>query len=224
MPELQLFSAFLIGLAGSVHCVGMCGGIVSTFSLFTPQNQSNLAYLLFYNIGRISSYTLAGALTAGLGNLVSSQTTGGWVWLNVLGAVFLLLLACYMGGWWMALTHLEKLGSHFFRYIRPLSKQFLPMKSPLYALPYGFIWGWLPCGLVYSTLTWSLSAGSSLQGAFVMLSFGLGTLPALLTMGLSAHRLNALVKQPKIRQCLALLLAAFALLTLWQTIAGMTIK
>ncbi len=58
------------------------------------------------------------------------------------------------------------------------------------------VWGWLPCGLVYSALIWAISAGSAQEGALLLLSFGLGTLPNLMLMGLLAGKLTALLRQP----------------------------
>lgn len=222
MADFQLLSAFLIGVAGSVHCVGMCGGIVSAFGMFTPKDQPKFLYLIAYNLGRISSYTLAGAITAWLGTLISSQLWLGMQWLSLLSGFFLLLLACYIGNWWPVLQQLEKLGSVFFRLIRPLSKTFLPMKSPLYAVPYGFIWGWLPCGLVYSTLSWSLVAGNPMQGGLTMLAFGLGTLPSMLAVGASMQSVKSLMQQTATRQIIALLLCLFGLIILSRAIFSLT--
>jgi sulfite exporter TauE/SafE len=217
-PEISLLSAFLIGIAGSVHCVGMCGGIVSAFSFILPKQQSALPYMIFYNMGRISSYTIAGAITGYVGSILTIHLDTPLSILSLLSSVLLLLMGLYIGGWWQILTVVEKAGSVIWRKISPYSKIFLPFKSPIQAFPYGFIWGWLPCGLVYSTLSWSLASGSVLTGAAVMCAFGLGTLPALLSLGATAGSITSLLSHSVFRKTVALLLIAYSLLLIITTV------
>jgi hypothetical protein len=122
----------------------------------------------------------------------------------------LLLLACYLGKWWTGLTVLENAGKGLFSKVQPLSKGFLPFKTPLSALPYGFIWGWLPCGLVYSTLTWSLAAGNALEGAAIMFFFGLGTLPTLLAASAGSQYIVRSFQHNHFRQIIAVIMAIYA--------------
>lgn len=210
IDSFTLLSAFLIGIAGSVHCVGMCGGIVGAFSFAIPKQQSDTLYLLAYNLGRISSYALAGAITGVLGAYFSSSSTYGLSVLNIISAIMLILLGLYIGGWWKVLTHLERAGSVLWQYVSPIGRRLIPFRSPFYAIPYGMIWGWLPCGLVYSTLSWSLASGSAYQGAMVMLCFGLGTLPAMLLLGTSASQIRPFLTKSYVRQTIALILLAYA--------------
>ncbi|WP_438865429.1 sulfite exporter TauE/SafE family protein [Neptunicella sp.] len=214
MTELNLLSALLVGIAGSVHCVGMCGGIVGAFTFAIPSKTNPLPYILAYNVGRITSYSIAGGVTGYLGEIFSHQVHQGLVWLQLLSGIFLLLLACYIGGWWKVLTHLEKLGGVFWRQISPLSKRFIPFSTPLAVIPYGLIWGWLPCGLVYSTLVWSMASGSAVNGALTMLFFGLGTLPALLILGTLGNTLKQYLALPITRQIMAVLMLGFSILIL----------
>lgn len=214
--ELSLLSALLVGLAGSVHCVGMCGGVVGAFSLMLPRQQAHWPYLLAYNTGRISSYTLAGALTGWLSSLIRLQVEQSLFYLQLLSATFILLLALYIGQWWQALAYLERGGRLLWRFIQPLTRHFVPLRSPLAALPYGMLWGWLPCGLVYSTLSWSLASGSIGQGALLMLCFGLGTLPAMLLLGSSAQSIKQQLASPVSRKVIASLLLLMSLWMFWQ--------
>ncbi|MDN4501469.1 sulfite exporter TauE/SafE family protein [Alteromonadaceae bacterium BrNp21-10] len=210
MNNIELLSAFLIGFAGSTHCVGMCGGIVGALSLAIPKQHAALPYILFYNLGRISSYTLAGAITGYLGVMFGAQIKQGMLALQLLSGFFLLLLAFYIGGWWNVLHHFEKVGQHLWRRLMPLGKALVPFRSPITALPYGMLWGWLPCGLVYSTLVWSLASGSAVNGALTMLFFGLGTLPALITMGVLGQAIKQWLSHPQTRQIMAVLLFIFS--------------
>lgn len=223
MPnEITAVTAFLIGLLGSVHCLGMCGGIVTalTFGLPATTRQSPtgmFAYLLAYNTGRITSYALAGALGGFLGaqfySLTGSQLAGQighW-----LAGFFMIALGFYLAGWTRVLAPLEKAGQQVWRHIEPLGKRFLPVNKPIHALGLGLVWGWLPCGLVYSALVWAMLAGDPLRGAQVMVAFGLGTLPMLLTMGAAATWLSGLVKQNAVRRGAGVLIMVFGLVTVF---------
>lgn len=221
MVELSFLSAFLIGIAGSAHCTVMCGGVITGLSYAIPKNKSLLPYALSYNVGRICSYVVAGGFAGYLGQIASHEAQLGVVWLQLFGGLMLLLMAGYIGGWFFVLTKLEKLGQGIWHVIRPISKSFVPFKTPLHALPYGLIWGWLPCGLVYSTLSWSLSAGSLTSGAMVMLAFGLGTLPSTLSLSIFSREVLNFLSNPKAKQILAFLLMLFALYSISQSLRGL---
>ncbi|WP_299074282.1 sulfite exporter TauE/SafE family protein [uncultured Paraglaciecola sp.] len=220
MNELSFFSAILIGLAGGVHCVGMCGGIVGAFAYAIPKNAAVLPYTLTYNLGRICSYMIAGAITGWAGYLFAQQINQGIVVLQFVSGIFLFSLGLYLASWWQGLTKIERIGSGFWQLIRPWSKRLLPFKHPLYALPYGMIWGWLPCGLVYSVLTWSLASGSALQGGIIMAGFGLGTLPIMILMATGFKKSQQLLQHPKTKVLMGLLLIIFATIQLIQAISA----
>ena len=220
MTDLSFISALLIGLAGGVHCVGMCGGIVGAFAYAVPKNSAMLPYTLAYNFGRIFSYVIAGSITGWAGYLFAQQVSQGIVILQFVSGVFLFLLGLYVAGWWQGLIKIEKLGNKFWQVIRPWSKKLLPFKSPLHALPYGIIWGWLPCGLVYSVLTWSLASGSALEGAIIMAGFGLGTLPIMILMATGFDRIQQLLQNSKTKVLMGLLLMIFATNQLFHAISG----
>lgn len=219
MTEINILSAFFIGLAGGVHCVGMCGGIVAALRTVTPANEPALPYTLAYNFGRIFSYTLAGAMTGGIGQMATQYVPIARPVLSIVSGIMLFLLACYLGKWWQGLTYVESLGKGLFKAIQPFSKRFLPFKSPFYAIPYGFIWGWLPCGLVYSTLTWSLASGSVLDGAAIMLFFGLGTLPTLLAVSIGSQYIVDGFRHPIIRQFICAIMAMYAIFLIYRAIS-----
>ncbi len=225
MPsDVSLLAAFLVGLLGGVHCVGMCGGIVAALSLRRPEDagrrKARWPLLLAYNLARISSYTLAGALLGGVGWLAAhwSGVHQIQLGLQLLAALFMVGLGLYLAGWWHGLVWLERGGAHLWRHLEPLGRRFLPLRSITGAFALGLIWGWLPCGLVYSVLVWSISSASPLYGAALLLSFGLGTLPNLLAMGMLADRLSARTRDPRVRRLAGLLVMGFGGYALWQII------
>jgi len=225
MQEFTYLTAFAIGLMGGVHCIGMCGGIVGalSFGLKTQQGTptASLFKILFaYNFGRLFSYTLAGGLMGSLGWLASHwiEVRQLQIILQLLAALFMVLLGLYLAGWWTVLVHLEKVGGVVWKYIQPLGQKLLPVTNIRQAIVLGLFWGWLPCGLVYSVLIWSISSGSFQQGALLMLSFGLGTLPNLLAMGVFANQLNQWVKNSKVRQVAGGMVICFGLWNLYLVI------
>ncbi|MBK7542876.1 MAG: sulfite exporter TauE/SafE family protein [Candidatus Competibacteraceae bacterium] len=211
-------AAFLVGLTGGVHCFGMCGGIVGALTLGLPPAREHpllarLPYLLAYNGGRVTSYASAGALAGGAGAWVANLVVvhHAQLALQAVAGLFMILLGLYLAGWWTALGRLERAGGVLWRRIEPLGRRLLPVRTPIQALGIGLVWGWLPCGLVYSALVWALGAGGAGKGALLMLCFGLGTLPALLAMGAAAAGLAAFVRRPWVRQAAGILVVLFGL-------------
>ncbi|MDZ7661801.1 sulfite exporter TauE/SafE family protein [Thiohalophilus sp.] len=218
--ELSLLAAFLVGLMGGVHCVGMCGGIVGALTFGVPQPQSRarlFGFQLSYNLGRIASYTLGGVLLGGLSGLADNLLVIHQYQsiLQVIAGLFMLAMGLYIAGWWTGLRHVESGGRVVWRYIEPLGRRLMPVTRPGQALLLGMLWGWLPCGLVYSVLIWSISTGSALEGGLLMLSFGLGTLPNLLLMGMFAATLQKFVRYPPVRHGAGGLVMLFGVVTLY---------
>ena len=213
MLEQSLFAVFLVGLLGGTHCVGMCGGIVAAISMQLPGQGTRFRYHFAYNAGRILSYALAGGLAGALG--ASTLLLEG-LWpvqqvLYVLANLMLIALGLYLAGLWQAVTQIERLGGLLWRRLQPFSKSLLPVRNPGQAFLLGTLWGWLPCGLVYSVLITALASGSAISGAMTMLAFGLGTLPNLLAMGLFAQQLLAFSRHLWVRRVSGLLVAGFGL-------------
>lgn len=212
MPETGYFAVFLIGLLGGTHCVGMCGGIVSALTVQLPgQRRSDWPLHLAYNVGRISSYTLAGAAMGAIGTvgLLFNDLLPIQLALYVLANLMLVALGLYLTGFTRALSGVELLGQKLWARIQPLTRRFLPARSVSQAFPLGLLWGFLPCGLVYSVLATALVTGSAERGAGLMLAFGLGTLPNLLLAGMLLKRLRDVVRNRAVRTGSGLVVLAF---------------
>ncbi len=222
-----LLSAFAVGLLGGVHCVGMCGGIVSVLSFGLPRESrirlSAMApFQLAYNLGRIFSYVLAGALMGSLGLLLAQALPLYLAQkaLYILAGLFMIALGLYLGGWWFGLSRLEQAGGRIWRHLEPVGKRLMPVRNWRQAFVLGLVWGWIPCGLVYSALVWTASAGGVWQGAALMLVFGLGTLPNLLLMGLVAGGIVRWSRSAWVRQAAGAMVILFGLYSLWQAIGS----
>ena len=209
-----LISALILGLLGGGHCLGMCGGLMGALTMAIPAEQRNrrLQLLLAYNIGRISSYALAGLLVGLAGWAIGNSPAA--LLLRALAGILLVCMGLYLAGWWSGLTRIEALGRHLWRHLQPLTRRLMPVTSVPQALFLGAIWGWLPCGLVYSSLLWAASQGSAINSALLMLVFGLGTVPVLLATGMAAERLTALLRQRGVRLAGGVLVMLFGLWTL----------
>ncbi len=197
----ELFAAFIAGLLGGLHCLGMCGGIAGALGALPHTRLSPTRVQLSYSLGRLLSYSLAGALFGALG-LVSAQTGAAFdlrLGLRVAANLMLIAMGLYISGWWLGLTRVEQLGQHLWRRLQPLAQGLLPIRSYGTALLVGMLWGWLPCGLVYSVLVWSAASLDPLHGALLMLMFGLGTLPLMLAAGLMGQRLQGWLRLPALR-------------------------
>jgi hypothetical protein len=239
--SLDLFSAFIIGLLGSGHCLVMCGGITTmlTSAIDTPaKNTSNLGdinvnvttddssapssctleinrlnLIVFYHVGRIASYCFIGAIVGFTGSIAAKNIGMPIAGLRLLAAIFLILLGLYIGQWLLWLNRIESLGKGIWGYLSPLAKHVIPVDNAKKSLGLGALWGWLPCGLVYSTLTWALASGSTFTGAAIMLFFGLGTLPALLTVSFGIDSIKKLLVKTAFRKTMAFSLVCYGIYT-----------
>jgi sulfite exporter TauE/SafE len=229
MPLAALIGAALAGLFGGAHCIAMCGGFVTALS--SRGNPAEVALrparmlarrALPYNLGRISTYTALGAIVGGAGG--ATMAAGDWLALQralyVLANVLLFALAMAMMSNGKGFAGLQRLGTALFA-------RFLPAVRPLMMrddLParylLGAIWGFVPCGLVYGVLPIALFAGGALQGAAVMLAFGIGTMPNLLAAGWVVGRFRSRFDSVTVRRAAALLLLAFALAGMWRALFG----
>ena len=212
MPELSLLAAFLTGLLGGAHCVGMCGGIVAAISLQAGGRQP-FVFHLAYSIGRIASYSAAGALAGLLGSaaFLSDTLYPLQQGLYLLAQVVLILLGLYLAGLDQSVLVLERAGGVLWRRLQPLLARVMPIRSLPQALSAGALWGWLPCGLVYSVLVSALASGSAGRGGVLLLLFGLGTLPNLLLMGWAANSLRELVRRVWVKRIAGLGVASLGI-------------
>jgi sulfite exporter TauE/SafE len=210
MIEFSLLTALLAGLLGGVHCVGMCGGIVAAFSFRADGTHPPFRLHLAYNLGRVASYMMFGALAGALG--ASLKLTGFapvQTVLFVLAQVVMILLGLYLAGFNQWVLVFERAGGALWNKVKPLFQKLLPVRSMPQAVLAGMAWGWLPCGLVYSVLVSAVAAGSATSGAALMLAFGIGTLPNLLGMGLFARQIQPFMQQRWVRRTAGLTVAGF---------------
>ena len=215
---VTLTSAFLLGFFSTLHCIGMCGGIIGALSLSLPVTIRNskpklFSFVLAYNLGRIISYSAAGLIAGGVGASVL-QTAGfdqGHAVLRFIGISMMVAVGLYLTGWLPQLASVEKIGIPLWKSLGPIGRKLVPVASLPKALAYGLIWGWLPCGLVYFVLIWALTAGDAIHGALTMLAFGLGTLPTLITAGFMTSWITRFAHSSRARQVVGLFIITMAI-------------
>ena len=215
--EITVLTLFLLGFFGGTHCAGMCGGLSSAFALHLPPHIGRVWLILLMNLGRISSYTLIGALMGALsqaGMLLDHTRTLQLV-LFAAANLLLLMMGLYLSGISAAAGKIETLGKPVWRRLNPLLNRLLPIKSVPACFGVGLLWGWLPCGLVYSASLYALGSGSAWQGGLMMLAFAFGTLPNLLAMGWFAGQLKSLLQNRRVRLFAGLTVCAWAV---WQLV------
>ncbi len=213
MTEFSIIAVLLVGLLGGVHCLGMCGSIVGIFTTQVPKENSRWPFHLAYSSGRVASYAMAGALVGAIGQagLLMRDAVPVQHLLFALSSLMLITLGLYLAGLWGAVRRLEELGAGLWKRLQPYTTKLLPVNTVPRALGLGALWGWLPCGLVYSVLLTALASGSAAQGALIMFAFGVGTLPNLLAIGLFWERLKGRAQLPRVRLAAGALVIAFGM-------------
>jgi len=220
IESASFLAALVIGFLGGVHCVGMCGSIVGAMSFnIGPQTHNKIVVLnLAYNIGRIASYMIAGLLAGGLGFLLVAGSYEPQIktTLHIFANLILLALGLYLAKFWSGIVYLERAGNYIWKLIAPLAGKFFPFTNISQGFIAGILWGWLPCGLVYSVLIWAAASSSPLAGAWYMLGFGIGTLPNLLALGLFVDRLKTYLQKKALRVGAGMLLVIYAIYKLFK--------
>lgn len=235
--ELSMLAVFLTGLLGGVHCAGMCGGIVSAIGMMQKSvgkpvgiavvaagarskqaatagdTTSTVQSVALYNMGRIGTYTLLGAVAGAAGSLA-------WLMQSILpiqktayliSNLLLVLMGLYLYGFKRVALWIEGLGGQLWEYVQPAATRALRGSGSFNSIVTGSLWGLVPCGLVYASLGAALVSGSALRGALLMLVFGLGTLPNLMFLGLSGNWLARASKRLWVRRTAGIMILCFGL-------------
>jgi len=216
-----LFTAFFVGLLGSGHCFGMCGGIAAglgSISVHTEDSEGTkprATSALLFNFGRIVSYAALGLISAWILSRVGKVlNVPQWsMILRLLTALMIFLIGLQFLFNWQTLAGIERAGAKVWKYVLPLAVRASSMPGWSGRLLLGLCWGLLPCGLVYSVLLTASAASSPVSGALVMLVFGVGTLPSMLGMSLAAPTLAAMLSDQWTRKLMGAALILLAVLS-----------
>lgn len=207
-----LTAAFVTGLLGSAHCVGMCGGISGLFAVNANVRslRQQLPRAIAYNLGRVLSYAFLGTAVALLGKGVVGAIPDLAAPVRLASGLLIILVGLQLAFNWRILAPLESAGARIWQRIAPAARGFIPVETNLQAFGLGLVWGWLPCGLVYSVLLLAATTAEPANGGLVMIAFGLGTMPAMIATGLSASKLAQFMSRKRIGVGLLIVLLGIA--------------
>lgn len=218
MTELLplLSAALLAGLLGSAHCLGMCGGISGLFAVNAgvATLRTQIPFALTYNAGRVISYAVLGSIVGLFGSVIVKASPSVAVGIRLASGIIIILVGLKVAFDVRWLNAIERMGATLWSRISPAARGLVPVTSLPRALGLGLLWGWLPCGLVYSVLMIAATSAAPLSGAAVMVAFGVGTMPAMIMTGLGAARLAELMRRRSARLGMGLVIVAMGILTM----------
>jgi sulfite exporter TauE/SafE len=221
IDQSALLTAFFVGLLGSGHCFGMCGGIAAGLGSLPVGAQSpdgskpRISSAFLFNFGRIIGYAFLGLISAWLlsrlGKVLNVPQWG--MILRLLTALMIFLIGLQYLLNWNTLGFIERAGSKLWKLILPIAVHASSLPGGSGRLLLGLCWGFLPCGLVYSVILTASAAGSPFSGAAVMMAFGIGTLPSMLGISLAAPSLAAMLNDKWMRKLMGAALVLLAILS-----------
>jgi len=218
---MDIIIFFSIGLFGSTHCIGMCGGILSALSIAISNKQSNNKknkYCILYNIGRISMYVIIFIILSIISNLLDKATSEITIKiLRIISGFLLVIIGLYLSNFWSGIIYLEKVGLFFWNSISILIKFIVPVNSYIKAYILGLIWGLIPCGLVYTTILLALVNTNFNFSLVLIIFFGIGTLPAMMMTGIIYTKYSFLFLDKNIKYFFGIFIILFGI---WNIISG----
>lgn len=188
----MLVSAFILGLLGSFHCVGMCGPIAFMLPVDRSNSIKKVSQIAIYHFGRLLAYSVIGLIFGLIGK--SLYIFGFQQQLSIIIGVFMILMVV-----------IPQKTFNKYNFSKPIFKAISKVKNALGAtlkkktldafLSIGFLNGFLPCGLVYMALFAAIAGGDALNGSLYMAVFGLGTIPLMTTAIYFSHFLKGKARQ-----------------------------
>jgi sulfite exporter TauE/SafE len=177
--------AFITGLMGAGHCIGMCGGLVGALSLSEAGKKGGWLFHLLYNLGRITTYTFIGAVVGWLGSAMAYTDQFRMLTRSLLLAsdLFIILVGLGTAGMftWLNASSLDFPGP--MQAMTSVLHGLRKLPPALAALPLGLLFGFIPCGYLYAVAITAAQSADASTGALMLMAFGLGTAPSLLIFG-----------------------------------------
>ncbi|MCB0399729.1 MAG: sulfite exporter TauE/SafE family protein [Winogradskyella sp.] len=188
----MLYSAFILGLLGSLHCVGMCGPIAFMLPVDRTNSFKKVSQIGIYHIGRLLAYSLIGLVFGLVGKSLNLFGVQQQLSIAIGILMIVVVLIPYKT---FAKYNLSKPLNKVISKVKSNLGQALKKKTPDTFLTIGFLNGFLPCGLVYMAVFGAVATGNLLQGSFYMVLFGLGTIPLMTSAIYLGKFLNQTIKQ-----------------------------
>ncbi len=209
-------AAFMAGLLGSAHCLGMCAGMSGLFAAkaSAASLRSKTPLAVAYNLGRVGSYAVLGTLVGLLGKTfvhAIPQLAGP---VRLAGGILIVLVGLQIAFRLRLLAPVEKAGAALWAFVAPATQGLFPIENLPRAFGLGLCWGLLPCGLVYSVLLLAGATANPLGGGLVMVAFGAGTLPAMTLTSLSAAKISSFIGRNRLAAGLSVVVLGIATLAM----------
>ena len=207
-----LAAAFATGLLGSAHCLGMCAGISGLYAAgaSVAALRFQLPLAIAYNVGRVLSYAFLGVVVALIGKTAVAAIPSLAGPIRLVSGILIAVVGLQVAFNLRLLAPVEKVGALIWSRLAPRATGLLPATTVPKALGLGLLWGWLPCGLVYSVLLIAATTAEATSGALVMIVFGLGTMPAMILTGLSAAKVAAFASRNRVASGLLIVVLGVA--------------
>lgn len=213
IDSLVLGAALLTGILGGAHCVAMCGGIATSFSV----GSRGWWAAMQPNFGRVAGYMVAGAIVGGLGGTLLGLAKTPWLGTAMRAAVGIVLILAGL----RMLDGKNRLprffggpANRFWRLLQPLQRRLLPTNTGPRRFLLGMVWGWMPCGLSSTMLAAAWLSASPVHGALTMAAFGLGTLPVMVSLTWAGQRIGQRLQRGSFRITAGILVILSGVLTL----------
>lgn len=215
MPDL--IPIILIGLLGSVHCMGMCGGFALAVAQASGNGRPFLIRQSLYYLGKTATYALLGGIAGGLGHVIGGLFAGMQQVLSVGLGIFLIFIGMGLLGWLRRLN-----GAGVMRWWKPLTDaigQRLRRNTKGATFGLGLLNGLLPCGLVYGALALAAASGNAGSGALLMAVFGLATIPALFLIAAFGTLMNPIWRS-RLNQVSGIVMIILGVITIMRGFPG----
>ncbi len=212
-----------MGFLGSGHCVAMCGSLTMAIGFSIPREKHFLTYAVIISLGRVLGYAVIGFIASLLTQSVISLTQGGILYLSIFASILMIGIGLHIANVNSWVLKTEVLGKYISSIIEPIKKRIMPIDSVAKCFSYGALWGFLPCGLVYTALSLAMTSTTPLTGALVMFFFGLGTLPTLVGLTTLNSKLNSILSKTWVRFALGVTVIILALSLLFNTITKLQV-
>lgn len=208
--NLTYFTAFLIGISNSAHCLSMCGSIITILSITT----NKYIYVFIYNVGRILGYVSITLIINILGIFLFDINSNYIILIKLFSNIMLILIGLYILDLFKIILLIENTFLYTWNIILLLIKKINPSRSLFNALIFGFFWGYIPCGLVYSTVLWTLGSKSLLDSLLLIIFFGIGTLPSMMFTTIFGIKYKNLFSNNILKKLSGVLLIIFAIINI----------
>ncbi len=219
--NFSYLTAFFIGFLGSIHCIGMCGSVVVLLSKIHGINNIRF-FQIYYNIGRLLSYIILGFFASFFG-IILFKIFGNWFIyiLKFFSGIFIISFGIYILGISNILYIIEQGGLFvWLRLPHSIKNIGYSKKTPLHIIFFGFIWGNIPCGLVYSVLIWSVSCGSIVKSICLMCFFWLGTFPSMISVAFFASNFRQISNNIVFKIVVSFIIIFFGCYTIFEACYG----